>query len=225
MTFRGIYYTGKVGSGFRNLGSFTMWCFITECVTFTLAGAIPLYIELTGSEPNFWLYRIAIVGWEICAPLSLLVSAIVKYVLWPHALSQPGAHNTKLLKAPGALLEHNWNVVCCLLEVSILGGLPIRYADFAWAPLFGLAYVLYSYIMVWSWAAPQYGPQFIYPFLDTTMGWLSSACLVGLLIVLGLAFSVFAWLEHVIDVYYQGGFTAHLATGLTICSAVRRFRD
>lgn len=224
MSFRGVYYTGKLGSGIRNLGSFTMCSFVTECVTFALAGGIPLYIELSGSEPPLWIYRIAIVAWETCAPISLLVSAIVKYVLWPLALQQ-GGNNTKLLKAPGALLEHNLNIISCLLEVTILGGLPIRYQDCVWAPLFGLAYVLFTYRMIHSWAGPKHGPQFIYPFLDTTMGWVTTACILGLLAVLGGSFVLFAGLKHFIVHVLQGGFWAHVGAVILLCAGLCRFRD
>ena len=43
-----------------------------------------------------------------------LVSAIVKYVLWPMAMEE-GENNANVLKHPGALLEHNWNVLSCLI--------------------------------------------------------------------------------------------------------------
>lgn len=172
MPFRGFMYSGSVTSGLLTLSSFTMWAWTLEGFTFMLLGGIPLYLDMMepsreGAEVSVWWYRVAMIGWEICAPTSLLVSSIVTYVLWPMALQQ-GENNAKLLKHPGAMLEHNFNVLTCLTEVALLGGLPIRYQDFVYAPLFGLVYVFFTYAMMHSWAAPECGPQFMYPFFDTT---------------------------------------------------------
>lgn len=159
----------------------------------------------------------------VASPCTQLVSAIVKYVLWPMAL---GENNANVLKHPGALLEHNWNVLSCLVEVALLGGLPIRYQDYALAPLFGLTYVLYSYAMVNSWAPPSHGPQFIYPFFDTTLGWLTTACLLGLLAALTAAFGIFCALDHFITETLQpDDIFSHVAAVVVIGAAVCRFRD
>jgi hypothetical protein len=170
--FRGYMYSGSISSALMTLSSFTMWAWVLEGITFLLLGSIPLYMEYTdGMEPPPWMYRITFVFWQICAPTSMLISVIVKYVLWPAAAKAGANNNIQVLQHPGALLEHNWNVLSCLVEVALLGGgLPIRYYyDFVWAPLFGLLYVLFSHSMTMSWTTDRHhGPQFIYPFLDTT---------------------------------------------------------
>ena len=226
--FRGAWRPGgSLGSGLLTLSSFTMWAWVLEGLTFLLTGGLPLYLQWAGAAappPPQWLYRVALVGWEISAPTSLLVSVVDKYVLWPMALAQEGENNAKLLKHPGALLEHNWNVLACLLEVAVLGGLPLRVVDVAWAPLFGLVYVLFSYAYMHAWAPPSAGPQFLYPFLDTTLGWRTTACLLALLAVLVLSFGAFFVLD-VILLHVGGGIVGHLAAVGVMALAVCRFRD
>lgn len=206
------------------LSSFTMWAWTLEGICFFLLGGIPLYVECTGNEPAVGVYRTALVLWEICAPTSMLVSAVVKYVLWP-AAAEAGENNIKVFKHPGALLEHNWNVLSCLVEVALLGGLPIRYnRDFVWAPLFGLVYVLFSYAMVFAWAPADQGPQFIYPFLDTTMGWLTTVCLWALLGVLTASFEIFGYLDHFLtEILDEQDVLSRVAAVFVIALCVCRF--
>lgn len=229
--FRGAWRPGgSLGSGLMTLSSFTMWAWALQGMTFLLTGSLPLSLQYYGTAGSSaqapqWLYRIALLGWEISAPTSLLVSVVVKYVLWPMALAQQeGENNAKLLKHPGALLEHNWNVIACLLEVAVLGGLPVRGVAWAAAPLFGLVYVLFSYAMMHAWAPPAAGPQFLYPFLDTTLGVGTTACLLALLAVLVLAFGAFFVLEYVF-LHVGGGIVGHLAAVGVVALAVCRFRD
>ena len=225
--FRGYAYSQSLTSGFMTLSSFTMWSWVLEGLTFILLGGLTWYLNLSSdSEPSVWFYRLALIGWEISAPTSILVSAIVKYVLWPMALEKEGENNANLLKHPGALLEHNWNVLSCLVEVALLGGMPIRYQDYALAPLFGLFYVLYSYAMVHSWAPASEGPQLIYPFLDTTMEWRTTGCLLALLGVLTMAFGIFCALDHFITEFLdEGDILSHVAAVVVIGATVCRFRD
>eukprot|EP00977_Amphora_coffeiformis_P014389 scaffold4003_cov165-Amphora_coffeaeformis.AAC.16 len=227
--FRGYVYSGSLKSACMTLSSFTMWSWVVEGATFMMLGGMTLYLDTHPTdELSIWLYRAVMIGWEICAPASILVSAIVKYVLWPLALEQkngPDNNNSNVLKHPLALLEHNWNVLSVLVEVALLGGLPIRYQDFGWAPLFGLVYVLYSYAMMNAWVSPDVGPQFIYPFLDSTMEWLTSVCLLALLGVLMLSFGIFYALDYFITEILQENVLAHVASVVVIGLCVCRFRD
>ena len=71
--FRGYMYTGSITSGFMTLSSFTMWAWLVEGVTFMLLGGISLY--LSSNEQHqlpVWVYQTALIGWEICAPTSLV---------------------------------------------------------------------------------------------------------------------------------------------------------
>lgn len=222
---------GNFRSGWMTLSSFTMWCFALEGVAFVLAGIITL-MAASSAVISPWLLRTAILSWEISAPFSLLVSAIVKYVLWPFALHQ-GSGNASILKHPGSLLEHNLNSIAALTEVGLLGGLPCRLSDFALAPLFGLLYILYSWWMMHSWIvttdsnATKFGPQFIYPFFDTTLGAATSVALLVLLLILTVAMAIFVLAEYVlVEAEYLGKSAAAHAMAVTLMAAtVCRFRD
>jgi hypothetical protein len=103
--------------------------------------------------------------------------------------------------------------------------LPVRFQDISVAPLFGLVYVLYSWSMMHSWCDPSKGPQFIYPFLDTTLGLTTSIALVALLLVLMLAYGIFAWGDHGLTEYLGGGITTHATAAVLVAACVCKFRD
>lgn len=75
--FRGYMYTGSITSGFMTLSSFTMWAWLVEGVTFMLLGSISLYHHYHANDEEeqqlpVWVYRTALIAWEICAPTSLV---------------------------------------------------------------------------------------------------------------------------------------------------------
>lgn len=225
--FRGVFRIrpASIKSGLMTWSSFTMWSWLLEGWTFVLLGVLALF-----PPQQQWLYRIALIGWEISAPTSILVSAVVKYVLWPTCMESSAKFKTQnVLKHPGALLEHNWNVLAALLDIGIFGGLPVRFQDVSVAPLFGLVYVLYSWSMMHSWCHadqhPGKGPQFIYPFLDTTLGVTTSIALVVLLLVLMISYGIFAGADHVLTEYAGGGIGTHTVIVVLFAACVCRFRD
>ena len=193
LPFRGVLVERpySLSRGLLTMSSFTMWAWCLEGIAFWLLA----YVAATATTSSF-VCRLAVILWEIAAPTSLLVSSIVKYVLWPHALQGNGTANADVFKHPGALLEHNLNSLAALVEVGFFGGLPVRKTDASFAILFGLVYVAYTYAMAHSWPLGQLGlprtkpdaarqPQFIYPFFDPTLpGFLTTYCLLGLLAVL-----------------------------------------
>ena len=194
--FRGLLHPeGTWFSGFQCLSTFTLWCWIVEGTAFFLAGMIPLVHLLlpNHSAPFFgqWVLLTALILWETAAPVSILVSAVVKYALWP--MAKEHGENIKLLKAPAALLQHNLNSVAALVEVGLLGGLPVCASHFALPPLYGILYLLFSYSMMYSWVDQrlQPGAQFFYPFFDTTLGATTSLAILALLGILSLSFTVF----------------------------------
>lgn len=83
-----------------------------------------------------------------------------------------------------------------LVEIGLLGGLPVRMDHIAVAPLWGVAYVYYTWWMADKWAPKSEGPQFCYPFFDTTLGWTASIALVVLLVVLSLFYALFAGADY-----------------------------
>lgn len=229
--FRGLLRTSPVSikSAFMTWSSFTVWCWILEGSTFCLLGSLALLpADSSRLVQSPWAFRAAIVGWEISAPNSLLVSAIVKYVLWPLTLghvSKTGGNRNHVLKQFGPLMKHNWNVIAALIDLGIAGGLPVRYQDFALAPLFGMVYIVFAWSMMHSWCDAAHGPQFMYSFFDTTLGWKTSACLLALLLVLLLSFGIFALADHVLAEYLGGGLGTHCLAVVFLAACVCRVRD
>ena len=201
---------------------FTMISFWLTGISFFLCG-----IAALTETPSPWLLRVALLSAECAAPTSLLISAVVKYVLWPQALAQ-GSSNTEIFKDPQGLLKHNGTVVMWLLELGLLGGLPIEWSHIAVAPLWGIAYVYFAWFMADKWSKPSDGPQFIYPFFDTTLGVTTSIALVALLLVLMTFYAVLAFAEQSLQAYEWEAIGSlgtnvlfMIATVLLVC----RFRD
>lgn len=231
--FRGLLHPeGSWFSGLQCLSTFTLWCWIVEGAAFFLAGMIPLVHLLlpkhaASAFSGQWVFRIALILWETAAPVSILVSAVVKYALWP--MAKEHGENLKLLQAPGALLQHNLNSLAALVEVGLLGGLPVCASHFALPPLYGIIYLLFSYSMMYSWVDQrlQPGAQFFYPFFDTTLGATTSLAILALLGILSLSFSIFcafgAVLSRVADESFVASVPAAVIVLLTL--AVCRVRD
>lgn len=139
------------------LSSFTMMAWTMLGIAFSLCGLIPILHLLQLPIPQ-WLLRLALLTFECSAPCTLLVSAVVKYAIWPMAL-QEGSGNSTILQHPLTLVEHNANSFMALVEIGLLGGLPVRYQDFSVAPLFGISYVLFTWYMMDKWADTKEGPQ------------------------------------------------------------------
>ena len=97
-----------------------------------------------------------------------------------------------------AFLLYHINFIACIVEIAFLGGLPIRYVDLSFTPIFGFLYVFFTYIVKDYWVDRRHGPQFLYPFLDTTLGWLHTTFLLVLLTFLSSFHVAFCWLDHVL---------------------------
>ena len=208
----------------RILGPFTWWSWVLLGLSFLLSSTVSI-LAAYGREDLVppWLPRLALVTFEISAPNALLVASIVKYALWPHALKSRGSAGSAVFRSFYGLVAHNVNVLFVLIEVCFLGGLPIASGHVAIAPLVGIAYVLFAWASAGTWA-PQSGPQFLYFFLDTTLGWASTAALMGLLAVLLAFYTAFSSLGDHLE-HLQGGWLTHLGCVLAISSLVCRFKD
>jgi hypothetical protein len=120
---------------------------------------------------------------------------------------------------------HNLNVLAALTECFLLSGLPVRWSEAALAPLWGCAYVVFSWNMVYAWNERRHGPQFIYFFFDTTLpGYTCSLALLALLLVLLIFYSAFCTAD-VIFAYLDGGVWTRLLFVAVWCSMVMRFSD
>ena len=225
-------------SGMKSQGFFTSWCWNILGLSFLCSGLVTLYIdqELNNNDQGIsedemivtlsaqpyikYMLRMTVILFEIAAPLSMLVSAVVSYALWPKALRGKGSQD---LKRWYILLQHNANVIMSLIEVGLLGGLTCRFTDIAVAPLFGVTFVLFAWLMKNKWLESG-EPQFMYFFLDTTLGKTTSIALFGLLVILTLFYAIFVLVDDVI-LMLGGGLPTNLLVVFGTASLVCRFRD
>ena len=210
-------------TGWKSLAPLTHWHWIVLGLAFSLSGAIALDIEF-GLEHHVspYMLRAALICFEIGAPLSFLVSAVVTHAIWPQAVKLQS--DLTDLKHPRTLLMHNANVIFSLLEVCLLGGIPVRLQDIALAPLLGCVYVVFAWSMRTSWVdVSTEGPQFLYHFMDTTVEKTSSLALCANLLVLLLAYLGFAQVHSLLNLL-GGGLVVHVTIVILLASLVCRFR-
>jgi hypothetical protein len=221
--------------GIRVQGMFTSWSWNILGLSFAFSGILTLYIDqqlskgvdadtvasLSSQTIVKYALRTSTILFEIAAPASMLVSAVVRYVLWPKALQ--GVNGSSTLKKPIVLIQHNMNIILSLIEVGLLGGLKVRFTDMAVSPLFGVCYVLFSWSMKNKWLESG-EPQFFYFFLDTTLGKTTSIALLMLLAVLSFFYCCFVLVEDII-VLLGGGLGVHLLVVVGLASLTCRFRD
>ena len=190
-----------------------------------LSFALQAYIAAQGAAGNRvdrWVLRTALILWEIAAPFSLLVAAVVRYAIWPAVLRTTGKSNE--LKSWRNVMMHNMNVLFALMEAALLGGVKVRWNHFAYAPLVGSLYVIFSWAMVMQWN-PKNGAQYIYFFMDTTLpGYTSTIAILILLTVLTIFYGIFCFGDVLLSVSGPTIWT-HLTYVAAICSAVMRFQD
>jgi hypothetical protein len=219
--------------GIRSQIMFTQWSFNLLTLSFLLNGLITLSIaykeEHNGRELEFLKplmskasLRCAILLFEIAAPVSMLVSSMTKYVLWPQALRGP--HGSVNLRKPLAIIQHNFNVIVTVLEVGVLGHMPIRIEDAVIAPIYGCVYVLFIWALK-DHLADNKEPQFVYFFFDTTLGkkW-SLSVLLGLLSILLFFFLVFTLLDDLLA-FIDGGIRTNAIIISALATLFCRFRD
>jgi hypothetical protein len=215
--------------GIRTLGPFTCWSWILLGISFTLNGYISILGATTPlqSPVSPWLLRIALCIWAIAAPCTLLVSAVVRYAIWPMVLAAPDG-DTSNLKNHRNMMMHNMNSIYAVSELALTGGLPIRLNEMCLLPLYGIVYVIFTWSMTKSWHAadPSVGPQFIYFFFDTTLpGVVPTIALAALLAVLLVGFGIFYACEYILASIGGGSVLAHIAFCVVVCGSVMRFRD
>lgn len=211
--------------GFYSQLPFTMWCWNLLGLSFALNAYIAHSIQRDRPVAP-WLPRVAAGLFATAAPLTLLVAAVVKYALWPQALSQPTrgpGDPTESFKYFRALCFHNVNVILAMSEKTLWGDLPVRGRDVSLAVLFGCIYVVFSWAIRHRWK-PSAGPQFLYFFMDTTLGATTTWALVALCGVLMLFHGLFCALHEILG-HLGGGIIAHISTVLLVCVLVCRVRD
>lgn len=210
--------------GWRILSTYTWWSFLLLGASFGSSAIISLAVVFESeSRIHPWLLRFALLSFEISAPNAFMVSAMVKYALWPVALRTKGPEGTLVYRSTSGLLAHNFNSISVLSEVCLLGGLPVHMEHMALAPMFGMTFVLYAWGMANFWV-PEKGPQFFYYFLDTTLGWTTTISLAVLLSVLLVFYMLFSKVDDFLE-HMGGGVITHVLS-VVICSVfLCRFRN
>ena len=215
--------------GLRTQGFFTSFAWNILGFYFFLSGSIPLLVaygreDVLHAHP--WLLRSALVAFEIAAPCAMLTSFVVTYALWPRAYKTHGTSGTVSFRSIPGLFQHNANCLMVLLEVCLLGGVPVTISHAALAPLFAGFYQLFVWFMANYWV-PKHGPVYLYFFLDTTLGKRTSIFIVVLLFVMLFFFSSFALLEIAVTKIEEGnhGALPNVAFVVLISSVLMKFRD
>merc|ERR1719384_3100467 len=159
---------------------------------------------------------------EVAAPTSMLVSVVVRYALWPQTIKGP--NGSEGLRRPVALLQHNANILASFLEVAVLGRIPVRLTEIPFAPLWGIAYIFFTWIITHR-LVDCGEPQFVYFFFDTTLGAkVNCAVIMALMVVQLVFFFLFSILDDVVH-YVGGGLGFNLVVVLGVGSLCCRFRD
>ena len=218
--------------GIRQLFPFTSWSWnilgtyfaLSAYAGWTVATTSQSSLSSVAPHSNDWLFRIALISWEIAAPCALLVSAVVTYAIWPATLKKLG--NPGVLTTPTSLLQHNANVIMALMEVALLGGLPVHMGHISLPILFGVTYIFFTWSIrnVWN---PTGGSAFLYFFLDTTLGAITTTmALLALLAALVLFYGIFGGIERVLqyDAVSRFGLLGNVAVVVLLCATVCKVR-
>ena len=182
-------------SGIKTMFPFTSWSWNLLGLSYSLNAMIALCVAtghadwIVQSQHN-WVLRLALIVWEMAAPCAILVSTVIRYAIWEMALKGKGG--TANLKSFRNVMMHNANSIFVVMEVALLGGLPVRFTEVSLAPLFGVCYVIFTWNMMHRWADKEHGPQNIYFFFDTTMGKVTTISLLALLCALLIFYALFA---------------------------------
>jgi hypothetical protein len=215
--------------GWKTQGFYTSWAWNLLGVSFFLSGTIPIFVasgrdDILINHP--WILRAALISFEIAAPSAFLTTFIVTYALWPQAYNTHGASGTVGFKGWINLLQHDGNSAMVLLEITLMGGMPVVLSHAALAPLFAGVYQIFLWSMVNRWS-PRHGPVFPYFFMDTTLGTRTTLFMLALLATIGCFFAVFALLDRGMALIEHGDYGVIPNLCCIICASylLMKFKD
>ncbi|OEU14924.1 hypothetical protein FRACYDRAFT_241482 [Fragilariopsis cylindrus CCMP1102] len=222
--------------GFGTLCPFTSISWFILGIGFVLRGLLCLiYVNYHVSEDNglilnyilqennSWLLRITFILWELTGPYAVLTSSVVKYVIWPAALRSQQIQSNSNSNSPNNSrkhnlagyrnqLQHNWNSIFSLLEVTVFGGIPVCLYHITIPILVGCLYMILTWLLGIYYhfgynnktnskdtKKTSVGPQYIYFFMDTSMGILTTYCMVGLLFAMMTIYLFFSVIIQILD--------------------------
>ena len=121
---------------------------------------------------------------------------------------------------------HNINSVYALSEMALLGGLPMEMRHISLPCMVGCFYVLFTWCSCRLHGAnqPDDGPQYIYWFMDTTLGKASTIALLALLTVLCTSFATFLAVKQFVE-WIEGNVFTRLFCVVIASSVLVRTRE
>merc|ERR1711907_23642 len=113
-----------------------------------------------------------------------------------------------------------------------MGGDGRLYKYFILTVLYGVTYVFFSWSTIMHWNPPHIGPGCIYFFMDTTLGWIHTAILFGLILTLFVFYGIFCLVEKWANDYDfthddgdETGMYHHMGMMVAIILLTCRWRD
>jgi len=215
-------------SGWYSQCFFTAWSWNILGLAFFLSGLIPMLVhfERESTLTSQWILRSALVAFEVAAPCAFLTSFIVTYALWPRAFKDHGSNGTIGFRGWINLCQHNGNIAMVMIEVALLGGIPVIFKHAALAPTFAGFYQLFLWNMS-SRFDPSKGPVFPYFFLDTTLGTRTTVFMMVLLTVMIVCYGLFAYLDYTLEMIERAGYgvAPNLLFIIILSKLLMKFRD
>lgn len=187
--------------GIGTMCPFTSWSWMILGLGFLCRGILALAEVATAGEapPPEWassvlnnqnILRVTLILWELTGPFAILVSCVVKYVIWPEVIKGGKPHKLAGFRNQ---LQHNCNSIFALLEVTLLGGMSVEFTHLSLATFVCVIYISFTWIMARLYFGNKtVGPQYIYWFLDTTLEQTTTIALVALTVALMVFFVLFS---------------------------------
>jgi hypothetical protein len=168
--------------------TFTVWCFTLLCFYFMLAAYCSgAALVGRGDAVPSGVIMVTLVLFEVSYPMSILVTAVVTFVLIPVACRHH--HPIDRLFGWRPLMMHNGNVL--MMQLAMLSAPPsVTLAHLPYAVLFGCCYAIFAWCWFWRTGV------FYYFFLDYHRPYAVLAYL-GLLATLALFYGL-GWLIAVL---------------------------
>ena len=173
------------------LTTFTVWCFALLCGYFLLASLCSGAV-LAGYEalvPS-WLVLGTLILFEMSYPMSLLVSAVVTFVLLP--VARRHQHPTDRLFRWRPLMMHSGNVL--MMQLAMLSAPPpMTLAHLPYALLFSCSYALFAWYWFWHTGV------FYYFFLDYRRPgalWIYLGLVMTIVLLYSLSYGIALLVHH-----------------------------
>lgn len=148
-------------AGFSRFTTFTVWSWCVQGLYFALVVSCTLLQRISTSSEHWFLPHMSFWSWvlfELSLSISILVSLVVTYVLYPFAVKAKADYSV-LFEWP-SLAMHNLNLIFMAVELLINSFPSVNPWHAPFAVLYGVVYVVFA----WIWELS--GGVFYYFFLN-----------------------------------------------------------